>query len=467
MAPICNTHRALLGRDADSGCEGWSCYNGSQQIGIVFMAIVVPVVVGLVFWFGLIKPNLSYWKRVSSEAKQRQEMEQQVREDALRQLPLSPPPDGPSPGPPQERKPQEQPQKTQDDLSPTDAPPREPSPPVKSQQAPVGSPLKLPPAFEAPRGYSPVAEDDVPFINSPKSIQPQSPRIGSVEEARSPVAEVQPSDQKTQAETRFQWGENIPEMQRPHLSANIPMMPFPPFQQQQKQQYWQQHQDCPGSTLKRPFPRPSFHPFISVLPPPPPPPIFAPAGQQVPGSYPAQQDQPVYHPPPQPTYAPSSSVAMDKEQQSETPSSLTTKSTSFPKFLFSRPRETVLPPRSFTESDLGSERKPFGNRGEMAVSPMALPSETSSGNNRREGRDTEDEREEKNRHDDARHREGRYARSEHSFESQSSRDGHARRYSSSRRRHGARRHSPHSTRKHERRRARRESSRSCSPDYHR
>ena len=475
MAPISNTHRPLLGRDSDSDCQGWSCYNSSQQIGIVFMAIVVPVVVGLVFWFGLIKPNIAYWKRVSREAKQRQEMEQQVREDALRQLSSSTPPARPPPEPPREQTTQEQPQQTPNGPSPADAPPCESSSPAKSQQAPAGSPLKLPPASEAPRDSSPVA-DDVPFINSPKSIQSQSPKVGLEEEVQSPAAKVQPSDQKTQAETGFQWGEHIPESLRPHFSAKAPMMPFPPFpplQQQEKQQHWPQHQYLPGSTLRHPFPQPSFHPFISVLPPPPPPPRFAAACQQMPGSFPAPHDQPVYHPPPQPTYAPSSHTATDKEQQTEAPASLTTKSMSFPKFLFSRPRQTALPPRSFTESDLGPERMPSGDRCETSVSPMALPSETSSGNNssvdnnRHGGRETEDERRGRNRHDDARNRERRYARSEHSLESQHSGNRHGRRrHSSGRRRHGAR-HSPHPERKHERRRARRESSRSCSPDHRR
>lgn len=206
-------------------CSGWNCYNSSQQSGIVLIAIVVPLLLGFVYWCLVIRP-----KRVRSRITEEQ----------------------PEAGIQPARTPDEQPTEA------TSKPPMQ-----SSQPSSVASPQKPPPAApteptsptipavqvisNASTSKSP---DSDPTLKSPPEAVPLQ-HIGKT--AISSPALKPPSGQAAQTAptTPTKW-DRLPKPQT-HQAGRHPLPPGLPQ-------------------------RSSMHPFdlnapqiVSIIPPPPPP----------------------------------------------------------------------------------------------------------------------------------------------------------------------------------------------------
>ncbi len=245
----------------EATCHGWSCYNSAQQAGIVFIAILIPVLVAVLYWFIIVKPKFEESAIAAAEAQVLQQYRQQPP-----QPPQPPPQQAPPQAPPQTVEPPPE-QPVQDQPQPAQAPPENLAPPEKaneapsplqaSQKTPVDSLKKLPPAVLV-GSVSPTATRASPAagstINSPqKSGTFQYP---SVAPSSSPPKS-EPAEQAQQQQPQLQQ----PQFQQPVPQARNLAFPFP---------LGQTHPPVvPGQPLGSSIF--ALPPFISAIPPPPPP----------------------------------------------------------------------------------------------------------------------------------------------------------------------------------------------------
>lgn len=265
-------------------------------------------------------------------------------------------------------------------------PPPEPHPVLSPQnrQTPVQSPLKLPPAA-GPEIVSPAATHKSPTVVLNVNTPPMnnvfvSPSAGAVSPARrsagqepSQVQSRQPAGQQGQPYAQSGQPKKpsptpLPVPQVPDTSR-IPFPPFPPF---------------PPGTLYQPPTYPVYvaaPQYMTVIPPPPPP-LAEQPGQPFPVSSQAPQI-PIQGPPAAPPSFPVGlphKAAPPCQSQPSTPTTFNTSCSTAQPWMMSRSRRHPPLGRARTISDPRSDHGSSGHSGDTALSGMALPSETSSGN---------------------------------------------------------------------------------------
>ncbi|OAA53835.1 hypothetical protein SPI_09280 [Niveomyces insectorum RCEF 264] len=68
-------------RDADTRCLGFGCYTSTQQGGIIAMAVIVALVVGLIVWYFVARPDLKEIARDLAKVQEQQQQQQQPQQE--------------------------------------------------------------------------------------------------------------------------------------------------------------------------------------------------------------------------------------------------------------------------------------------------------------------------------------------------------------------------------------------------
>ena len=395
----------------DVGCHGWDCYTSAEKTGIIFMSIIVPMVLFLIFWFLVIRPMDDF--SIASDLSDMEQPDTQHAPGTVQQ-PQS------SAQPVQDNQAEDQPGNSQPVVSLAPASPTKPHEPSpapasphpaslpQSQQTPVHSLLKLPATAVSDKTSSPamhqspavVVNFNTPPITSAFASPPRDSAIGSPAKC-SPVQ--QPGQAKAQlSPEQQQQQQQQPELPEQPLESSFTMPPG------------QLPEPClapgpPGTqglpqTSRLPFPPvPPFPPgmpnqasgnpiyvaapqFLTVLPPPPPPLAGQPSQPFSASSGPnflSQIPQITPHGPP--TAPPGFRVRLphiispQSQSQPSSPTTLNTLSSTAQQSIMSRSHRHPPLGRARTISDLQSDHDSSSHSRETAASGMTLPSETSSG----------------------------------------------------------------------------------------
>ncbi|KJR87829.1 uncharacterized protein SPSK_07271 [Sporothrix schenckii 1099-18] len=405
----------------DQDCHGWSCYTSAEQAGIIFMSIIVPIVLFMVFWYAVMRPildNMSISDYDDLEPQQPPPPTQPVQ---------PPPPEIQPQAPIQEQQPKEAPAPPPEQPAQPPPPPPAPGPssPPQKEQSPVQSPLKLPPITAVENTSSPGQATQSPTV----VLNFNGPQIGSpfLACAVSPEAPAKAQPQPKPANQPIQ---KHAEQQEPQLAQQeeVPVVGNPagvntgePSGQKFEQQHVHQppSPQAPQGGSQIPFaPNQSFPPgqpfppgvpcqqqsqpvyftasqFMPILPPPPPPlhgqapPAVFTGGTPIfpgpPGLYPSNHipQMTSYGPPAAPPgfqVPPHQMATRAFRGQPDSPTTLNTSCSTGQQSMLSRAHRHPPPGRARTISDPLSDRVLSDSLLKASsLSEITLPSETSVG----------------------------------------------------------------------------------------
>lgn len=399
----------------DQDCHGWGCYTSAGRSGIIFMSVIVPVVLFLVFWLAVMRPIMD-----NMSISDLDDVQEQQPQPPLQQ-PVQPPQESQPQGQGQQPKDAPVPPPEQPNGPPPPPPEPQPPSPPQNQQTPTQSLLKLPPTAAA-ENASPPAPYQSPTVvlnfNAPKmsnpflspSVAPESPENGqpvqkpaeqpvqkqAQQQNQQPVEQTAGESARQQSEEAAgQQPEQQPDYQppAPQAAPGGSQMPFPLYQS------FPPGQPFPPGIPYQPPPQPIYFAapqFMPILPPPPPPL----PGQAVPASF-AAGNQPFPGPPgpnltnqiPQitsyspPVPPPSFQVKLPQHAtpafrgQPDSPTTFNTTCSTAQQSMLSRSHRHPPLGRARTMSDSVSEHGSSDPSTPSSFSEITLPSETSTGNN--------------------------------------------------------------------------------------